>query len=262
MHRLLIAAGNWKMHKTMEEASVYAEAFLPRMRMYRGLEVIICPPFTALSVLRDAFRGTNVQLGAQNVHWETQGAFTGEISVRMLQEFGCRYVIVGHSERRHIFRETSEEVGLKVKTLCVFGISPILCVGETLEERDKGRTYEVVREQLQKGVARLSPEEACTLVIAYEPVWAIGTGRAATPEDAEEVIAFIRGELAQTFGPSVAERVRILYGGSVTPDNVFSFVVQRNIDGTLVGGASLDPSKFLAIVEETERAFLAKSKGA
>ncbi|MEN3202477.1 MAG: triose-phosphate isomerase [Atribacterota bacterium] len=262
MSRLLIAAGNWKMHKTMEEASAYAEAFLPRMRMYRGLEIVVCPPFTALSVLQSAFRGTQVQLGAQNVHWEPQGAFTGEISVRMLQEFGCRYVIVGHSERRHIFRETSEEVGRKVKTLCVFGISPILCVGEKLEERDRGKTYEVVREQLQKGIAHLSPEEARNLVIAYEPVWAIGTGRAATPEDAEEVIRFIREELARAFNPHVAEYVRILYGGSVTPDNVFSFVVQKNIDGTLVGGASLDPSKFLSIVEETERAFIEKSKGA
>lgn len=262
MSRRLIAAGNWKMHKTVGEASAYAEAFLPRMRMYRGVEVVICPPFTALSALSEAFRGTQVQLGAQNVHWEPQGAFTGEVSVRMLQEFGCRYVIVGHSERRHIFRETSEEVGLKAKTLCVFGISPILCVGETLDEREAGKTYDVVREQLEKGVARLTPEEARTLVIAYEPVWAIGTGRAATPGDAEDVIRFIREELARMFHPGVAEAVRILYGGSVTPENVFSFVVERNIDGTLVGGASLDPSKFLAIVEETERAFLEKSKGA
>lgn len=261
MGRLLIAAGNWKMHKTAEEASAYAEAFLPRMRMYRGLEVVICPPFTALPVLCNRFRGTQVQLGAQNVHWEPQGAFTGEVSVRMLQEFGCRYVIVGHSERRHIFRETSEEVGLKVRTLSVWGISPILCVGETLEERERGKTYEVVQEQLLKGIEHLSPERAHALVIAYEPVWAIGTGRAATPQDAEEVIRFIREELARYFNPSTAESIRILYGGSVTPDNVFSFVVQKNIDGTLVGGASLDPSKFLAIVEETERAFLEKSKG-
>jgi triosephosphate isomerase len=262
MNRTLIAAGNWKMHKTIEEASAYAEAFLARMREFQGLEVVICPPFTALPVLRDCFSQTLVQLGAQNVHWEVQGAFTGEISARMLQELGCRYVIVGHSERRHIFRETSEEVGRKVKTLCSFHLSPILCVGETLSEREAGKTREVVQEQLLQGVAHLTPEEAQSLVIAYEPVWAIGTGRASTPQDAEEVIRFIREELASRFGQGVASGIRILYGGSVTPENVFDFVVQENIDGTLVGGASLDPGKFLKIVEETERAFLRKSGGA
>lgn len=261
MSRTLIAAGNWKMHKTMEEASAYAEAFLAAMREYRGTEIIVCPPFTALSALRNHFLGTLVRLGAQNVHWEAQGAFTGEISVRMLQELGCQYVIVGHSERRHIFRETSEEVGFKVKTLCTWGLSPILCVGETLEEREKGKTRDVVREQLLKGIAHLSREEALSLVIAYEPVWAIGTGRASTPQDAKEVIDFIREELAIQFGREIAERVHILYGGSVTPENVFDFVVQESIDGTLVGGASLDPLKFLKIVGETERAFLTKNEG-
>ncbi len=261
MNRTLIAAGNWKMHKTVEEASAYAEAFLSKLREYSGVEIIICPPFTALWALEERFSFSSVKLGAQNVHWEAQGAFTGEISARMLKEAGCQYVIVGHSERRHLFRETSEEVGLKVKTLCEWGLSPILCVGETLKEREEGGTEEVVREQLLKGIAHVLGDWVPSVVIAYEPVWAIGTGKASTPQDAEEVICLIRKELAHRFGPEKAEKVRILYGGSVTPENTFDFVVQKNIDGTLVGGASLDPQKFLKIVGETERAFLTKNKG-
>ncbi|MCX7667780.1 MAG: triose-phosphate isomerase [Atribacterota bacterium] len=254
MARTLIAAGNWKMHKTSQEASVYAEAFLTSVGDFRQVEIIICPPFTSLPLLSQRLAASPVKLGAQNMHWETKGAFTGEIAPAMIKEFRCSYVILGHSERRHIFRETSQEVGQKVQTAINWGISPILCVGETLEEREKGKTEAVVAEQLMQGVDAVPLDKALHLVIAYEPVWAIGTGKAATPSDAEEVIGFIREKLNQKFNRDVAQKIRILYGGSVTPENVFEFVVRPEIDGTLVGGASLDPGKFWKIVEETYRA--------
>ncbi len=258
MVRTLIAAGNWKMYKTVQEASAYAEAFLSRVGNFQEVEMIICPPFTALPALSQSLSHSPVKLGAQNMHWEVKGAFTGEIAPSMLKELRCQYVILGHSERRHIFRETSEEVGKKVQSAFAWDLCPILCVGETLEERENGATNQIVEEQLLKGIESLPPEKAHTLVIAYEPVWAIGTGKAATPHDAEEVIAFIRQKLGEKLGQEMVEKIRILYGGSVTPENVFDFVVRPSIDGTLVGGASLDPEKFWKIVQETYRALQVK----
>jgi triosephosphate isomerase len=258
MARTLIAAGNWKMHKTSQEASAYAEAFLGRVGDFRQVEIIICPPFTALPFLSEKLAASPVKLGAQNMHWEAKGAFTGEIAPAMLKEFRCEYVILGHSERRHIFRETSQEVGKKVQAALDWDIRPILCVGETLEERENGRTEAVVEEQLLRGIETVALDKATHLVIAYEPVWAIGTGKAATPQDAEEVIDFIREKLGQQFNQEIAQSIRILYGGSVTPENVFEFVVRPQIDGTLVGGASLDPVKFWNIVEATYKASQSK----
>lgn len=251
--RVPIAAGNWKMNKTVKEASAFAEAF-PGDASFGEVEVIICPPFTALVALASAWQQTPVKLGAQNMHWELKGAFTGEISPLMLSELGCEYVILGHSERRHIFGEKSEAIGKKVHTAFCQNLKPILCVGETIEERESGKTKETIKEQLLLGVELLESEQTKNLVIAYEPVWAIGTGKAATPEDALEVITFIREELKNKFGEEASELIRILYGGSVSPDNIYDFVNHPQIDGTLVGGASLDPTKFGKIVVQTEKA--------
>lgn len=256
MSRIPIAAGNWKMNKTAQEASAYAEAFLPHTKnLEKEIEIIICPPFTALSTLSPYFRNSLIKLGAQNMHWEEKGAFTGEVCAPMIKEWGCQYVILGHSERRHIFRETSEEIGKKVKKALEWGINPILCVGETIEEREKGETEKIVEEQLLLGVADIPDTKASSLVVAYEPVWAIGTGKAATPEDAREVISFIRDKLSFRFSSEVSDNIRILYGGSVSPENVLDFLRKEEIDGTLVGGASLDPLKMIKIVEETLRAY-------
>lgn len=256
MSRIPIAAGNWKMNKTAQEASAYAEAFLPHTKnLEKEIEIIICPPFTALSTLSPYFRNSLIKLGAQNMHWEEKGAFTGEVCAPMIKEWGCQYVILGHSERRHIFRETSEEVGKKVKKALEWGINPILCVGETIEEREKGETEKIVEEQLLLGVADIPDTKASSLVVAYEPVWAIGTGKAATPEDAREIISFIRDKLSFRFSSEVSDNIRILYGGSVSPENVLDFLRKEEIDGTLVGGASLDPLKMIKIVEETLRAY-------
>jgi len=256
MPRIPIAAGNWKMNKTSQEASAYAEAFLPQIKDFKKeVEIIICPPFTALPTLVSYFRNSPVKLGAQNMHWEEKGAFTGEVSAPMIKEWGCQYVILGHSERRHIFRETSEEVGKKVKKALEWGINPILCVGETLEEREKGETEKVVEEQLLLGLVDVPNTKASSVVIAYEPVWAIGTGKAATSEDALKVISFIRGKLSSRFDVEISNNIRILYGGSVSPENVLDFLREDEIDGTLVGGASLDPLKMIKIVEETLRAY-------
>lgn len=242
------------MNKTVEEASVFAEALLAGLPGMDGIEVIICPPFTALYPLSQKCAGSPVQIAPQNMHWEAKGAFTGEISAGMIQECHCHYVVLGHSERRHIFRETSEEIGKKVKAALDAHLCPILCVGETIEEREVGKTEQIIKEQLLLGLTSVSPEKASQVVVAYEPVWAIGTGKAATPDDAHFVISYIRQFIGEEYGPVVAEAVRILYGGSVTPDNVYDFMKDPDIDGTLVGGASLDPAKFLKIIQESRRA--------
>ncbi len=255
MLRLPIAAGNWKMNKTVKEASAFAEALLDMTKNTQGIEIIICPPFVSLYPLSLKLAHTPIQLAAQNMHWEVKGAFTGEISAAMIKEAHCQYVVLGHSERRHLFHETSEEIGKKVKTAVNGDLRPILCVGETIEEREAGRTEQIVKEQLSKGIAFLSPEEAISLVIAYEPVWAIGTGKAATPQDAHSVIVFIRKQLEISLGKNIAENTRILYGGSVTPENVYDFMKDPDIDGSLVGGASLDPIKFNTIIQESLRVY-------
>ena len=247
--RTSIVAANWKMNKTQAEAREYCRRFRELVPRDFPVELVIFPPFTALPAVREELSGTPIRWGAQNVHPEPNGAFTGEISLPMLLEHGISYVIVGHSERRHIFGESDEFISRKVKAVLGAGLSPILCVGEKLEERRSGRAVEVVEEQLRAALGGLSPEEASRVVIAYEPVWAIGTGVPAHPEDAQEMAAAIRGWLAERFG-DVAQKVRIQYGGSVKPGNAGDFLKLPDIDGALVGGASLDPDSFFAIAEE------------
>lgn len=249
MERRYIFAGNWKMNYTLKECENYFGRFLPLLAE-ANLEdrvVIIAPPFTALYFVSKLIEGSSVELGAQNVHFEKRGAFTGEISPPMLKELGVKYVIVGHSERRHLFGESDELIAKRAKGAYDEGLIPILCVGETLEEREGGRTFERVEAQLREGLKYLDKTSVERLIIAYEPVWAIGTGKNATPEQAEEVHRFIRECLQELFGES-AVTVPILYGGSVTPENVEALMAQPHVDGVLVGGASLDPEKFFKIV--------------
>jgi triosephosphate isomerase len=245
--RTPLIAANWKMHKTATEARLFAAELLPRLRDVGDVEVAIAPPFTALAALADALRGSRVALAAQNVHPAAQGAFTGEVSVAMLVELGCRYAIVGHSERRVLFGESDAFIADKVAAVQAAGLCPILCVGETLEQRVAGRTFDVLRAQLSGSLARADAGRAGELVVAYEPVWAIGTGRTATPEIAQEAHAFIRSWLRHRFG-AAADQIRIQYGGSVKPDNAAALMAQADIDGGLVGGASLDPEGFCAII--------------
>jgi triosephosphate isomerase len=248
-----LIAGNWKMHKTAAEGQALAQAIRQGLQTDH-VEVVLCPPFTALSAVHAVLQGSSIRLGAQNMHWEDAGAFTGEISPVMLKEW-CRYVILGHSERRQHFHEDDEMIRRKVAAALRHGLTPILCVGETLAQREAGETGAVVAAQTRCALEGLTPEQAIGIVIAYEPVWAIGTGRAATGADAEEVIRrWIRGTLAEQFGVEVAQRVRVLYGGSVTPENIAEFVCRPSIDGALVGGASLRAESFLGIIHETARA--------
>jgi triosephosphate isomerase len=242
-----ILAANWKMHKTVAEAVEFAKAFAPRVADARGVEVVIAPPFTALAALGPALAGSGAVLAAQNVHFEAQGAYTGEVSAAMLRELGCRYTIVGHSERRTLFGETSEVVAKKAAALLQSGIRPIVCIGESLEEREAGRTPAVIERQVRESLAQVPPDRAADLVVAYEPIWAIGTGRTATPAMAQEVHAQVRSELRKRFGAD-ADAIRVQYGGSVKPDNVAELMAQPDIDGALVGGASLDAEGFARIV--------------
>ncbi len=246
--RIPFVAGNWKMHKTVEEARLLIAEMLDDLQFIQGVEKVVCPPFTALLPVSAMLAGTDIGVGAQNMHWEEEGAFTGEVSPRMVAEF-ARYVILGHSERRAYFGETDETVNRKVAAAFAHNLVPIVCVGETLEEREAGKTDAVVQRQVRGALAGLSAELASGVVMAYEPVWAIGTGRAATPEDAARVIeADIRGMLAEMFGDEVAQAVRVLYGGSVKPHNAAEFFASPQIDGALVGGASLKADQFVAIV--------------
>jgi triosephosphate isomerase len=243
-----IIAGNWKMHKT----ATASEAFVRDLCKVVGqteVEVVVCPNFTALLPVGLAIRTTSVKLGAQNMHWEEQGAFTGEISPAMLNDVGCNYVLVGHSERRQYFAETDETVNKKVKSALQHGLTPIFCVGETLGQREAGQTKTVIGTQLQGGLEGITAEQVASLVIAYEPVWAIGTGRTASSGDAQEVCQFIRSTVAKLVGKSGADAVRIQYGGSVKADNIDELMAQPDIDGVLVGGASLDVDTFARIVK-------------
>lgn len=243
-----IFAANWKMHKTASEAVAFAKAFLPLLKANdRDAEVVLAPAFPALHALGQALEGSRVTLAAQNIHPEAQGAFTGEVSATMLCDAHCRYVIVGHSERRQIFGETNAFIAQKVAAAFTNDLIPILCVGESLSERDTGRTFDVLAQQLAESVALVPKARAHELVIAYEPVWAIGTGKTATPEIAQEAHAFLRQECEKHFG-SAAKSLRIQYGGSVKPDNAAALQNKPDIDGALVGGASLDPESFAKIV--------------
>jgi len=252
--RIPILAGNWKMNKTVQEAIEFVEAVKDELDSIEGVEKVLCPPFTAISTVAQLVKGTSIKVGAQDVFWEEKGAYTGEISPIMLKEF-CQYVIVGHSERRKYFGETDEQVNRKAKAALSHGLIPVICVGENLEENEAGLTEEVVIRQIKGAVTGLLPSEAERIVIAYEPVWAIGTGKPATPEGAQAVIGgVIRPLLAQLFGREVAEKVRIQYGGSVDPSNIGGFMSQPDIDGALVGGASLRPKDFVEIVRISAKA--------
>ncbi|EGL83714.1 triosephosphate isomerase [Caldalkalibacillus thermarum TA2.A1] len=244
-----IIAGNWKMHKTVAEALAFARAIEDKLPDPEQVEAVICAPFVTLPALVEWAKGKPVGIGAQNMHFEEQGAFTGEISPVMLKELGVQYVILGHSERRQYFNETCESVNLKTHAAHKHGLIPIICVGETYEEREEGQTKEVVRSQVIKALNNLTAEQVKRSVIAYEPVWAIGTGQTPTAEEAGDVIAYIRQVAAEQFSPDVADAIRIQYGGSVKPDNIGQFMQQADIDGALVGGASLKPDAFLALLE-------------
>ncbi len=255
MARVPFVVGNWKMHTTVAEARALAAA-ITRSALPSGVEVAVCPPFTALADVARVLEGSAVGLGAQDMFWEASGAFTGEVSPAMLADLGCRYVIVGHSERRQHFGETDESVARKARAAFAHTLTPIVCVGERLEERDARQAERVITRQVEAATAGLSAEQVAHLVLAYEPVWAIGTGRAATGLEANRIIGLIRSILT-THDNAASAHTRILYGGSITADNVAEFSQQPEIDGALVGGASLDARKFLAIISGYARRTLA-----
>jgi triosephosphate isomerase len=241
-------AGNWKMYKTPAETTAFFEAFKPLVEKSEHCEIVICPPFTNLAAAVEAVKGTRIAVGAQNIAWAKEGAFTGEISGPMIRAVGATHAIVGHSERRQYFAETDETVLKRTQAALEFGLSPIVCVGERLEDRESGKTEAVLVRQFKDGIAGLTAEQFAKIVIAYEPVWAIGTGKTATPEIAEDAHRVIRAQAAAKFGKAAADAVRILYGGSVKPTNTKILMSQPDIDGVLVGGASLDAASFAAIV--------------
>jgi triosephosphate isomerase (TIM) len=247
--RKKVMAANWKMYKTPAETAQYFREFLPMVSGHDRDEIVVCPPYTDVAAAIEAARGSNVAIGVQNVHWKADGAFTGEISAPMLLALGVTHTIVGHSERRQYFGETDDTVNLRLKTALESGLNVICCVGEVLEEREAGVTEDVLRRQCTRAFHAISAKKAARMVIAYEPVWAIGTGKTATPEIAAEAHAVIRHEASKIFGEEFAGELRILYGGSVKPDNVSALMAQEEIDGALVGGASLDPKSFTAIVK-------------
>ena len=246
--RLPFIAGNWKMVKTKKEALEFAEEF---RELYKDTDVqtAICAPFTDLEALVEAFKGTDIKVGAQNMHFADEGAYTGEISMAMLEEIGVDFCIIGHSERRQYFGETDETENLKLKKLLTGSIRPIMCVGESLEERDAGKAFDRVKSQLELGLADIAAADAAKIVIAYEPIWAIGTGRTATPEQAEEMCAFIRSTLIELYDEETADQVIIQYGGSVKPANATEIMNMDEIDGALVGGASLKAKDFMEIID-------------
>ena len=240
-------AGNWKMYKTPVETRTFFEKFRPLVAGCKHCEIVICPPFVDLEVAAGAVRDTIIEIGGQNMHWAQEGAFTGEISAPMLKATGCKWVLVAHSERRQYFGETNENAAKKIVAALDAGLTPVYCVGESAAERDAGSTEQVLEKQVQEGLASLGPEQFAKIVVAYEPVWAIGTGKVATPEIAADAHRFIRSQVRSTFGAAAA-LCRVLYGGSVKPDNIRGLMAQPEIDGALVGGASLDPVSFAAIV--------------
>ena len=245
MRKPLIAA-NWKMNKNVLEALAFI-AEIKKITL-KDRDAVVCPPFTALHAVGKELKGTNISLGAQNMHFEKSGAFTGEISAEMIKEAGCAYVILGHSERRDYFKETNELINKKIKAAILNGLNPILCVGEKLDEREQNKTKEIVESQLKGSLKDISKADMSEVTIAYEPVWAIGTGKTATPQQAEEVHAFLRGLIEGMYGKDISEAIRILYGGSVKPNNIKEIMGTGNIDGALVGGASLDPNSFAELV--------------
>ncbi|MGH9580285.1 MAG: triose-phosphate isomerase [Terriglobales bacterium] len=248
MRKKLIAA-NWKMYKTPAEATAFLLEFLPLVSRHTRDEIVVCAPFVCLPAVVEGVRGSGVGVGAQDMHWEKEGAYTGEVSAGMLRAVGCTHVILGHSERRQYCRESDDMVNRKLARALEAGLTPIVCVGELLQEREAGWTEEVLRRQCAGAFKSIAPQAAVRMAIAYEPVWAIGTGKTATPELAAAAHAVVRGEAARAFGEDVAQGLRILYGGSVKPDNATALMAQSEIDGALVGGASLLPASFAAIVK-------------
>jgi triosephosphate isomerase len=257
MRKPLIAA-NWKMNKTVGEALMFAGSFGQKLfERFEGddipVDVLICPPFLGIPALCAAFAGKPVHIGAQNMYWKDKGAFTGEVSPSMLKDVGCSFVIIGHSERRQLFGETDEAVSEKTRAALDHGLKPVICVGETLEQREQGKTYQVVSDQTKAAFSRLKAEEIPSVVVAYEPVWAIGTGKEAQPADAADVIKNIRETVDTMFGEGSSDNLRVLYGGSVKPGNIRSFMLEEQIDGALVGGASLDPDDCFTLVETAHK---------
>lgn len=248
MKRRPVIAGNWKMHMTVPEALELVRGIIPGCANRTDVEVVLAPPFTALHAVKEAIRGSGIGLAAQNMHHEPKGAFTGEVSASMLKDAGCSHVIIGHSERRQYFCETDATVNLKLATALSSGLVPIVCVGEMLEQRERGEAFHVIEGQLATGLKDIGPDKASGIILAYEPVWAIGTGKTATPAEAQEVHAFIRNWLLKHFGESVSSKVRIQYGGSVKPDNVRELMAQEDVDGALVGGACLTADSFTKLV--------------
>jgi triosephosphate isomerase len=246
-----VVAGNWKMFKTRDEAQATVREVVGLVGNIQNVDIVVCPPFTALGAVEEILTGSVVQLGAQNVHWQDEGAFTGEVSVSMLADYGCSHVIIGHSERRHYFQESDEVIQDKLEKVFSTELTPILCIGESLEAREADRVQEVIPSQLERALRELTDLQTSRIIIAYEPVWAIGTGRTATPELAEKVHLLIRSWLSDHSSVGVADQVRILYGGSVTPENAGQLIEQENIDGFLVGGASLDAQSFAKIVQQS-----------
>ena len=249
MPRKKLMAANWKMYKTPDQTRDFFRDFLPLVAGHDRDEIVVCPPFVDLQAALESVKGSSVSIGAQNVHWANEGAYTGEISAAMLLAIGCTHAIIGHSERRQYFGETDDSVNLWLKTALEAGLTPIVCVGEVLQEREAGLTEDVLRRQCTRAFHKVSTKKAGKLVVAYEPVWAIGTGKTATPQLASEAHSLIRGEAAKTFGQEFADQLRILYGGSVKPENAKALMSEDEIDGALVGGASLDAKSFAVIVK-------------
>jgi len=243
-----LIAGNWKMHKTADEAVAFVKALKPLLAGVDAVDIMIAPPFTALSAMAAEIKGSAIDLGAQNMDWHTQGAYTGEIAPGMLTAAGCRYVIVGHSERRQYYGETDKQIDHKIQAACEAGLIPVFCIGETEAQRDAGDTFSVLDKQIQNGLKNQFLENLRSLVVAYEPVWAIGTGKTATKEQAQEVHSFLRKRFSELYNADFAQGLRILYGGSVKPSNIKELMAMQDIDGALVGGASLDPESFSQLV--------------
>jgi triosephosphate isomerase (TIM) len=246
--RIPFVAGNWKMFKTVQEAVVFVKELGRLVKDVTNVEIVVAPPFTALHAVAEAARNMNIGVAAQDLYWEREGAFTGEVSPAMIKEAGAEYVIVGHSERRRLFGESDQSVNRKAIAALAASLTPIVCIGETLEERERGETLAVLDRQIKEGLKDFTPAQVSDLVVAYEPVWAIGTGRNATAAQAEEAHAHIRGQLREWFGAEAADRSHVIYGGSVKPDNIRELIAQPDVDGALVGGASLDVASFAEIV--------------
>lgn len=250
--RIPVIAGNWKMNKTIVESVSLVKELKDFVRGIKGVDIVVCPPFTSLWVVKEIINDTNIHLGAQNMYWETKGAFTGETSSLMLKDVGCEYVILGHSERRQFFKEASGEVANKTKAALSVNLTPIVCVGENLEEKESGKTESIIEQEIKALFPKIDSTLAARIIVAYEPIWAIGTGKSSSTQDANLTIKFIRELFSSEYGSKIAERIRILYGGSVNPKNISEFMNESDIDGALVGGVSLHALSFSQIVKATE----------